>query len=95
MTKPALLNLRLRGGTPTFLSGRNWPSGGNLSEMGVDGQQVPVSVESPVTVDREKLSLLADFATDRISIGIQSFDEAENPSAGKTATQADVMNAQR
>lgn len=87
--------LAIGGGTPTFLSVRELESLLKICRtMGADGRSIPVSVEvSPATVDAEKLKLLADFGTDRVSIGIQSFNEAEAHRLGRPQKQADVMNA--
>ena len=46
--------------------------------MGADLAAIPGSVEvSPETVDAEKLGLLRARGIDRISIGVETFDEAE------------------
>jgi len=53
-------------------------------EMGARLEEIPVSVEaSPSTVTSEKLSLLRDYHVDRVSIGVQSFDEHEARAIGR------------
>lgn len=87
--------LAIGGGTPTFLNAAELGSLLKICQsMGVDGRQVPVSVEvSPATVDAEKLAMLADFGADRISIGIQSFNEAEAHRLGRPQRRDHVTNA--
>lgn len=84
--------LAIGGGTPTFLSARELETLLKICQtMGADGTSIPVSVEvSPATVDDEKLSMLAEFETDRVSIGIQSFDEAEAHRLGRPQKRHDV-----
>lgn len=89
------VQLAIGGGTPTFL---------NVDElerllavcrsMGAAGQSLPVSVEvSPATVTREKMAMLSEFGADRISIGIQSFNEEEAHRLGRPQRTVDVVNA--
>ena len=87
--------LAIGGGTPTFLNCDELSRLLNIClEMGADGNQVPVSIEvSPATVDAEKLAMLSDFGADRISIGIQSFNEAEAHRLGRPQRTEDVINA--
>lgn len=94
-SKAAFGQLAIGGGTPTFLNAVELESLLKICQfMGVDGRQVPVSVEvSPATVDAQKLAMLADFGTDRISIGIQSFDEAEAHRLGRPQRRDDVTSA--
>ncbi len=42
---------------------------------------------SPATIDRDKLQLLLDCGVDRLSMGVQSFDEDESRGHGPTTTQ--------
>ena len=74
------------GGTPTYLSA------GQLERVlaaaaelfGVNGRAVPTSVEtSPRTADVEKLAVLKAFGVERVSIGVQSFVEAEVGASGR------------
>jgi oxygen-independent coproporphyrinogen III oxidase len=84
------------GGTPTYLDA------GPLSElfdvaervMGADLRAIPACVEvSPETVTAEKLALLRGRGVDRVSIGIQSFVEAENAASARPQKSATVTAA--
>lgn len=74
------------GGTPTYLSEAGLArlldiAGGTF---GADTVNIPFSVEtSPKTAERGKLTLLRERGVDRISIGIQSFHEAETVAVGR------------
>ncbi|MDX2015795.1 MAG: STM4012 family radical SAM protein [Myxococcaceae bacterium] len=81
-TKPALGAVRwtraaIGGGTPTFLSAQQLARVLEVMQsLGAPLGAMPLSVElSPTTVDREKLEVLS-VAT-RLSLGVQSFVEAE------------------
>ncbi|MFC4101562.1 STM4012 family radical SAM protein [Paenibacillus xanthanilyticus] len=68
------------GGTPTLLAPRQLARLFELAteQLGVDLGLVSISVEtSPETVSRERLAILREHQTDRVSMGIQSFVEAE------------------
>lgn len=70
----------LGGGTPTLLPLEQLEAILDLAEgtMGAKLADIPGSVEvSPETVDRQKLKLLRDRGIDRVSIGVQSFIDAE------------------
>jgi oxygen-independent coproporphyrinogen-3 oxidase len=70
----------LGGGTPTQLSVSQLEAVLNIAEktMGARLLEIPGSVEvSPETVNREKLKLLRDRGITRVSIGVQSFIDAE------------------
>jgi oxygen-independent coproporphyrinogen-3 oxidase len=72
--------LAIGGGTPTYLDLADLEVVLNVAErtMGADLGRIPGSVEvSPGTVDAEKLGLLRSRGLDRVSIGVESFDEAE------------------
>jgi oxygen-independent coproporphyrinogen-3 oxidase len=84
------------GGTPTLLSARGLERVMDLAEgvMGADLRAVPVSVEvSPETVDAEKLAVLARRGVDRVSMGVQSFLEAEVAAVKRPQRTADVERA--
>lgn len=84
------------GGTPTFLDVRGLAAlFAIMAEVfGVDGRRVPVSVEtSPGTADPEKLALLREVGVQRVSIGVQSFVEAENRAAARPQPTAEVVTA--
>ncbi|HKC88052.1 MAG TPA: STM4012 family radical SAM protein, partial [Blastocatellia bacterium] len=62
--------------------------------FGVDPQNIPVSVEtSPLTAEAGKLRLLRGRGVDRISIGVQSFIEAEVNAVGRSQKTAVVEQA--
>lgn len=68
------------GGTPTFLEPAQLERVLDLLEgtLGAELQAVPVGVEvSPETATEARLSLLRTRGVDRVSIGVQSFAEAE------------------
>ncbi|MCE7079290.1 STM4012 family radical SAM protein [Streptomyces sp. ST2-7A] len=68
------------GGTPTFLTAGELERLFDIVElrMGVDTRAVPLSVEtSPDTATTDRLRVLAERGTDRVSIGVQSFVEEE------------------
>jgi oxygen-independent coproporphyrinogen-3 oxidase len=68
------------GGTPSYLDPAGLEAVLDVAEriMGADLRRIPGSVEvSPDTVDPARLALLRGRGIDRISIGVESFDEAE------------------
>ncbi len=72
--------LAIGGGTPTYLDLAGLEAVLDVAGrmLGADLGRIPGSVEvSPGTVDAEKLALLRDRGVDRVSIGVESFDEAE------------------
>lgn len=78
--------LALGGGTPTLLDEAGLEVVLDLAErtMGADLQRIPISVEvSPETVTAGKLRLLRQRGVDRVSIGVQSFLEAEAASVSR------------
>lgn len=87
--------LAIGGGTPTFLDESELLRLIRIVEtFGVDGKIVATAVEvSPATVTSGKLKLLKEFGTNRLSIGIQSFDEAESRRLGRPQKTSDVVKA--
>ncbi len=88
--------LSVGGGTPTFLDEASLESLFDIAErtFGVDPQNIPVSVEtSPLTAEAGKLRLLRGRGVDRISIGVQSFVEAEVKAVGRSQKTAVVEQA--
>ncbi|WP_328885827.1 STM4012 family radical SAM protein [Streptomyces sp. NBC_00316] len=84
------------GGTPTFLSAAELERLCDIAErrMGADLRSVPLSVEtSPSTATADRLAVLADRGTTRISIGVQSFVDAEARAAVRPQRRADVEAA--
>ena len=70
--------LAIGGGTPTFLQVDQLAALLQVATgvMGARPKQIPVSIEaSPATATDEKLSLLREFGVDRLSLGVQTFDE--------------------
>ncbi|MGW6390913.1 STM4012 family radical SAM protein [Streptomyces sp. NPDC055103] len=84
------------GGTPTFLTAAELERLCDIAEkrMGVDLRAVPLSVEtSPATATADRLALLAERGATRLSIGVQSFVEAEARAAVRPQRRADVEAA--
>ncbi|MFE0648127.1 STM4012 family radical SAM protein [Streptomyces sp. NPDC059534] len=84
------------GGTPTFLTAGELERLCDIAEkrMGADLRAVPLSVEtSPSTATADRLSLLAERGATRLSIGVQSFVEAEARAAVRPQRRADVEAA--
>ena len=85
--------LAIGGGTPTLLDVAGLTAVLDLAEltMGADLQRIPASVEvSPETITAEKLRLLRQRGVDRISIGVQSFIEAEALAINRPQRTAEV-----
>jgi len=87
--------LAIGGGTPTFLDEGGLETLFQVTElMGLKRKTIPISVEtSPGTAGREKLALLRERGVTRISIGIQSFVDAEVAGAGRPQDRAEVDRA--
>lgn len=82
------------GGTPTYLNETELQQLFDLAEQVLDPHAIPVSVEtSPLTATADKLRLLRQRGVDRISIGVQSFDEQEVRAVGRSQKTADVLAA--
>lgn len=91
-----ITRMAIGGGTPTYLAPEPLSRLFDLARdrFGVDPRQVPTSVEtSPRTADPDRLAVLAERGVRRISIGIQSFVEAECAAAGRAQRVADVEAA--
>lgn len=85
--------LAFGGGTPTFLDDAHLRSLFDAAAqiMGASLEKIPVSVEaSPSTVTLEKLSLLREYHVDRVSIGVQSFDERTARAIGRVQRRDQV-----
>lgn len=88
--------MAIGGGTPTFLSERGLERLFAMAEetFGVDATRIPASVEtSPETATREKLQLLREHGVERVSIGVQSFVDAEVHAVGRAQRRASVETA--
>ncbi|UBF25568.1 STM4012 family radical SAM protein [Kovacikia minuta CCNUW1] len=86
----------LGGGTPTQLPIAALEAILNVAEstMGAPLKDIPISVEvSPETATAEKLRLLRDHHVDRISIGVQSFIDAEVLATQRRQTTTQVQAA--
>jgi oxygen-independent coproporphyrinogen-3 oxidase len=84
------------GGTPTWLGPASLDRVFDVLEhgMGAPLGSMPLSVEcSPETVTPEKADLLARRGTTRISLGVQSFVDAEARSVGRTQRAMTVQTA--
>lgn len=91
-----MARLAIGGGTPTFLDAAGLDALFDVAEriMGAECAKIPVAVEgSPDTVTPEKLAVLKARGTTRISLGVQSFDEAETRAVGRPQPRAVVENA--
>ncbi|MFD0725621.1 STM4012 family radical SAM protein [Lysobacter brunescens] len=75
----AFARFALGGGTPSYLDFSQLQRVfAMLRAGGVDLRDIPAGMEvSPETVDAEKMALCREAGIDRISMGIQSFSEAE------------------
>ncbi|QDT14231.1 STM4012 family radical SAM protein [Alienimonas californiensis] len=86
----------LGGGTPTYLDERELAELLELLSgvLGTDAGALPASCEaSPATLTAEKANLLRAWGVDRLSLGVQSFDEAEAKRLGRPQRTAEVRRA--
>jgi oxygen-independent coproporphyrinogen III oxidase len=84
------------GGTPTFLTAAELDRLCDIAErrMGADLRSIPLSVEtSPATATADRLAVLAERGATRISIGVQSFVDAEARAAVRPQRRAEVEAA--
>ncbi|MFJ9352130.1 STM4012 family radical SAM protein [Streptomyces sp. NPDC101237] len=84
------------GGTPTFLTAAELSRLCDIAEhrMGADLKAVPLSVEaSPATATADRLTVLAERGTTRLSLGVQSFVDSEARAAVRPQRRADVEAA--
>ncbi|MEU9778707.1 STM4012 family radical SAM protein [Streptomyces sp. NPDC047968] len=84
------------GGTPTFLTAAELSRLCDIAEhtAGADLRAVPLSVEaSPSTATADRLAVLAERGTTRLSLGVQSFVDSEVRSAARPQRRADVEAA--
>lgn len=88
--------MALGGGTPTFLAVADLERVFTLAErlFALEPGSIPISVEtSPLTAMPDKLRVLREHGVDRISIGVQSFIEAESHAAGRPQKTEQVEQA--
>ncbi len=94
--KASFAQFAVGGGTPTFLEAGQLERLFEAIETNT-GQQVsrmPTSVEtSPTTATIDRLAILAHFGVQRISLGVQSFSEAETRLFGRPQNPRDVHSA--
>ncbi|MFJ5923389.1 STM4012 family radical SAM protein [Kitasatospora sp. NPDC092948] len=84
------------GGTPTYLTAAELERLCDIAEhrMGADLRAVPLSVEaSPDTATADRLKVLAERGTTRLSLGVQSFLDEEAKSAVRPQKRAAVEAA--
>ena len=78
--------LAFGGGTPTFLSQQELESLFSiaLDVMGANPAVIPTSMEaSPATLDPAKLALIRDMGVERLSLGVQTLNDAESSGLGR------------
>ncbi len=91
-----IVQMAIGGGTPTLLGRERL---GTLFDQldrhfGASGHTIPLAIEtSPLTATPEVIGMLENWQTSRISIGIQSFIEAEAKAMGRPQYLRDVYQA--
>ncbi|MGW0179547.1 STM4012 family radical SAM protein [Nocardia sp. NPDC003345] len=93
---PRFATAAFGGGTPTYLEAGELTRLCDIAEhiMGADLAAIGLSVEtSPATATADRLSVLAERGATRISLGVQSFDDAEARAAVRPQRRADVEAA--
>lgn len=86
--------LAIGGGTPTYLSEAELAELFRITDTLTGGAAVPTAVEtSPDTLTAGKVDLLAGRGVTRVSIGVQSFVDAEVRASGRPQTRAEVAAA--
>ncbi|REE95440.1 STM4012 family radical SAM protein [Thermomonospora umbrina] len=82
------------GGTPTYLTAPELTRLCDIAERFADLRAVPLAVEtSPATATTDRLTVLAERGTTRISIGVQSFIDEEARAAVRPQKRAEVETA--
>jgi oxygen-independent coproporphyrinogen-3 oxidase len=82
------------GGTPTYLTAAELERLCDIAGRFVDLRAVPLGVEtSPATATTDRLTVLAERGTTRVSIGVQSFVDAEARAAVRPQKRAEVEAA--
>ncbi|GLY07700.1 STM4012 family radical SAM protein [Actinoplanes sp. NBRC 101535] len=86
--------LAIGGGTPTYLTAPELEELFGIAADAFGATGVPMSVEtSPATATPDRLEVLAGHGTTRVSIGVQSFLDAEAHAAGRPQRLAEVLAA--
>ncbi|SDS48407.1 STM4012 family radical SAM protein [Actinoplanes derwentensis] len=82
------------GGTPTYLTAPELETLFGIVHDTFGAAAVPLSVEtSPATATPDRLAVLAEHRTTRISMGVQSFLDAEAHAAGRPQRLPEVLDA--
>ncbi len=86
--------LAIGGGTPTYLTAPELEELFGIVADAFGDAAVPLSVEtSPATATPDRLAVLAAHGTTRVSIGVQSFLDAEARAAGRPQRLGEVLDA--
>jgi len=96
LTDARFARVAIGGGTPTFLEEDELAELLDIAGILLGGRPggVPASCEaSPATLTRHKARLLKDWGVDRISLGVQTFDDVESRSLGRPQRADDVERA--
>ncbi len=84
-------SLAIGGGTPTYLDEHGLDELFRISQVLTGGAAMPTAVEtSPDTLTAGKAELLAGRGVTRVSVGVQSFIDAEVRASGRPQTRAEV-----
>lgn len=82
------------GGTPTYLTAAELDALCDIASRFADLTAIPVSAEaSPATATADRLAVLKDRGVTRLSLGVQSFLDAEARAAGRPQQRAEVEGA--
>ncbi|MFF4535240.1 STM4012 family radical SAM protein [Streptomyces aureus] len=93
---PRFANAAFGGGTPTFLEAAELERLCDIAEqeMGADLRAIPLSVEaSPSTATADRLAVLVERGTTRLSLGVQTFVEEESRAAVRPQRRSEVEAA--
>ncbi|GAB2628532.1 coproporphyrinogen III oxidase [Paractinoplanes abujensis] len=86
--------LAIGGGTPTYLTAPELAELFEIVELAFGSDRRPMSVEtSPATATADRLAVLAAHGTTRVSMGVQSFLDAEAHAAGRPQRLPEVLTA--
>jgi oxygen-independent coproporphyrinogen III oxidase len=91
-----IVRMAIGGGTPTYLEPRQLGRLFDLAERWFDASPkfVPTSVEtSPKTATADRLAVLRERGVERVSIGVQSFLDAETHAIGRPQSLGEVHAA--
>lgn len=94
--RPQYARMAIGGGTPTFLTIDELEALFRMivERLGARPGQIPVSCEaSPATLSAEKLAFLRERGVDRLSLGIQSFNEHDAHAMGRPQARREVEQA--